>query len=259
MVLEGLAARYAARNATKADVAELRAILKEMRALLDDGDLLGASGLNARLHARLLEIARHGTVSRLVATLSSQLVRFQYRTILAARPRGAVPRGAPRDRRRRRRRRPGRRRAGRSGHTLATSSRRFASSACRRVGRLAEPRRIVRMSETNSDIHVAERRPVTDVAVHDLAHLSHVELLTPKPEESLFYFREILGMEVSGESGDSVYLRGFGDYERSTAEVDGGRAGRGRAHRLPDAEPRGPRAPGRRARGGRGAGRVARR
>jgi catechol 2,3-dioxygenase len=52
--------------------------------------------------------------------------------------------------------------------------------------------------------------------VRDLAHLSHVELLTPKPEESLYYFRELLGMEVAGESGDSVYLRGFGDYERSS-------------------------------------------
>ena len=39
--------------------------------------------------------------------------------------------------------------------------------------------------------------------VRDLAHLSHVELLTPKPEESLFYFREILGMEISGERGAS--------------------------------------------------------
>src|SRR5262245_53122855 len=82
MVLEGLAARYAARNATKEHVDELRAILKEMRALLDAGDLLGVSELNATLHARLLEIADHGTVSRLVETLSSQLVRFQYRTIL---------------------------------------------------------------------------------------------------------------------------------------------------------------------------------
>ncbi len=83
MVLEGLAARYAARNATKRNVAELRAILKQMRSLLDAGDLLGVSDLNAKLHARLLEIAGHGTVSRLVATLSSQLVRFQYRTILS--------------------------------------------------------------------------------------------------------------------------------------------------------------------------------
>jgi DNA-binding GntR family transcriptional regulator len=64
-------------------VAELRSILKQMRSLLDAGDLLGVSDLNARLHARLLEIAGHGTVSRLVATLSSQLVRFQYRTILS--------------------------------------------------------------------------------------------------------------------------------------------------------------------------------
>jgi DNA-binding GntR family transcriptional regulator len=82
MVLEGLAARYAARNATKADAAELRAIVKEMRSLLNAGDLLGASDLNATLHARLLEIAGNETVSRLVGALSSQLVRFQYRTIL---------------------------------------------------------------------------------------------------------------------------------------------------------------------------------
>ena len=83
MVLEGLAARYAAHNATKEHLDELRAILEHMRALLDEGDLLGVSELNANLHARLLEIAEHGTVSRLVATLNSQLVRFQYRTILA--------------------------------------------------------------------------------------------------------------------------------------------------------------------------------
>ena len=53
----------------------------------------------------------------------------------------------------------------------------------------------------------------------DLAHLSHVELLTPKPDESLVYFREILGMEIAGENGDSVYLRGFGDYERSSLKL----------------------------------------
>jgi DNA-binding GntR family transcriptional regulator len=82
MVLEGLAARYAARNAGPAQVEELQRILGEMRSLLDAGDLLGASDLNARFHGRLLEIAENATVARLVATLSSQLVRFQYRTIL---------------------------------------------------------------------------------------------------------------------------------------------------------------------------------
>jgi catechol 2,3-dioxygenase len=50
--------------------------------------------------------------------------------------------------------------------------------------------------------------------IRGLAHLSHVELLTPKPDESLAYFRDLLGMEIAGEEGDSVFLRGFGDYER---------------------------------------------
>jgi DNA-binding GntR family transcriptional regulator len=81
-VLEALAARHAAANATRADVAALRAILGDMRARLDAGDLLGASDRNAVLHARLLEIAAHRTTTRLVASLNSQLVRFQYRTIL---------------------------------------------------------------------------------------------------------------------------------------------------------------------------------
>jgi DNA-binding GntR family transcriptional regulator len=83
MVLEGLAARYAAERATARDIAGLRKILTQMRARLDAGDLLGASDKNAVLHARLLEIAKHATVDRLVSTLYSQLVRFQYRTILA--------------------------------------------------------------------------------------------------------------------------------------------------------------------------------
>src|SRR5262245_2830797 len=83
MVLEGLAARYAAQKATEDQVAELRKILDGMRASLDEGDLVAASDLNARFHALLLEIAGHRTVSRLVAMLNPQLVRFQFRTILA--------------------------------------------------------------------------------------------------------------------------------------------------------------------------------
>jgi catechol 2,3-dioxygenase len=55
--------------------------------------------------------------------------------------------------------------------------------------------------------------------IRDLAHLSHVELLTPRPDESLEFFREVMGMEVAGECGDSVYLRGFGDYERSSVKL----------------------------------------
>ena len=31
--------------------------------------------------------------------------------------------------------------------------------------------------------------------IHDIAHLGSVELFTPKPEKSLWYFRDLLGME----------------------------------------------------------------
>lgn len=81
-VLEGLAARQAAIKAGPGDVDRLRGILEQMRALLDRGDLLGASEENAVLHRTLLEIASHDTTARLISTLKSQLVRFQYRTIL---------------------------------------------------------------------------------------------------------------------------------------------------------------------------------
>jgi DNA-binding GntR family transcriptional regulator len=81
-VLEALAARRAAERANEDDAEALRALLAEMRARLDAGDLLGASDHNALLHRRLLDIAGHAIVDRLVGTLNSQLVRFQYRTIL---------------------------------------------------------------------------------------------------------------------------------------------------------------------------------
>ena len=55
--------------------------------------------------------------------------------------------------------------------------------------------------------------------LRDIAHLGHVELLTPKPEESLWYFADILGMEKVHEEGQSVYLRGYGDYAATTLKL----------------------------------------
>ena len=55
--------------------------------------------------------------------------------------------------------------------------------------------------------------------VMDVAHLGHVELLTPKPEESLQFFRDVMGMTVSGTQGDSVFLRGWDDYERYSLQL----------------------------------------
>lgn len=56
----------------------------------------------------------------------------------------------------------------------------------------------------------------------DLAHLGHVELITPKPEASLSFFTEVMGMTVSGQEGDSVYLRGWDDYEYHTLKLTAG-------------------------------------
>src|ERR1700758_3556254 len=53
----------------------------------------------------------------------------------------------------------------------------------------------------------------------DLAHLGHVELLTPKLAESLRFFTEVLGLTESGRKGESVYLRGWDDYERHTLKL----------------------------------------
>jgi DNA-binding GntR family transcriptional regulator len=81
-VLEGLAARLAAHRATRPETGELKAILKAMARLRKAGDLLGVSEENARLHRRIIEISGHATAARLIAALNSQMVRFQYRTIL---------------------------------------------------------------------------------------------------------------------------------------------------------------------------------
>ena len=54
---------------------------------------------------------------------------------------------------------------------------------------------------------------------HDIAHLAHIEMLTPKPEESLRFFKDIVGLYESGRKGDSVYLRAWGDYEHHTLKL----------------------------------------
>ena len=80
--LEGLAARHAAMAADDVAIAGLREIIDEMRRLREAGDLIGLSNMNARLHAGILEASGHATANRLSRTLSSQIVRFQYRTVL---------------------------------------------------------------------------------------------------------------------------------------------------------------------------------
>jgi catechol 2,3-dioxygenase len=47
-----------------------------------------------------------------------------------------------------------------------------------------------------------------------LTTITHVELLTPRLEGSVAFAREMLGLDVVHEEGDSVYLRCWGDYYR---------------------------------------------
>src|SRR4051794_22438296 len=62
---------------------------------------------------------------------------------------------------------------------------------------------------------------MTPEPIFDLAHLGHMEMLTPKPEESERFFVDVMGMTESGRQGDSVYLRGWDDYERYSLKLTG--------------------------------------
>jgi len=55
--------------------------------------------------------------------------------------------------------------------------------------------------------------------IRDIAHLGHVELKTPKPDESVKYFTELLGMVEVARERQSVYLRGYGDHARTTLKL----------------------------------------
>ncbi len=64
--------------------------------------------------------------------------------------------------------------------------------------------------------------------IHDLARIGHAELLTPKPDESLRFFVDVLGMEEEARDGQSVFLRGWGDYLRYSLKLtESPRAGLG--------------------------------
>jgi catechol 2,3-dioxygenase len=63
-------------------------------------------------------------------------------------------------------------------------------------------------------LHAMRTEPCLDVA-----HLGHVELLTNRPEASLEFFVNILGLTESGREGDSVYLRAYDDYEFHTLKL----------------------------------------
>jgi catechol 2,3-dioxygenase len=53
----------------------------------------------------------------------------------------------------------------------------------------------------------------------DVAHVGHLELFTPRPDESLAFFTSVVGLHETRRSGESVYLRAWGDYECHTLKL----------------------------------------
>jgi len=80
--LERLLARQAAAKATATDIRELRHVLVDMRKRFASGDAIGYSELNPKFHQLIWAAARNPTAGRLVGTLKSQSLRYQYQTML---------------------------------------------------------------------------------------------------------------------------------------------------------------------------------
>jgi DNA-binding GntR family transcriptional regulator len=81
--LESLAAGYAAERRTLEESRELVRLVDDMERLQATGELLAMSERNAVMHRRILEISRHAVAHDICARLHSQVVRFQFRTVLA--------------------------------------------------------------------------------------------------------------------------------------------------------------------------------
>lgn len=56
-------------------------------------------------------------------------------------------------------------------------------------------------------------------AIQDVAQLAHVEILTPKPEETLWFFKDLLALQETERKGQSVYLRAYEDFYHHTLKV----------------------------------------
>ncbi len=80
--LESLVVAQAARRMTPLDKKMLRANIAQMADAVRTGDLITYSDLNGTFHGEIYRISGHGTATRLLATLRSQTIRFQYRAVM---------------------------------------------------------------------------------------------------------------------------------------------------------------------------------
>jgi catechol 2,3-dioxygenase len=71
-----------------------------------------------------------------------------------------------------------------------------------------EGKQIMSVTETTTN---TAQEPLFEVA-----QLAHVELLTPKADETLRFFTELLGLQETERAGQSVYLRAYEDFYHHT-------------------------------------------
>ncbi len=63
---------------------------------------------------------------------------------------------------------------------------------------------------------------------HFISQLAHVEIYSPKPDETVDFFKNVVGLEESGRSGQSVYLRAWGEFFHHSLKItEGKKAGLG--------------------------------
>ncbi len=55
-----------------------------------------------------------------------------------------------------------------------------------------------------------------------IAHLAHLEVFTPKPDESLRFYTDVLGLEETERDGQSVYLRAWGEWSHHSLKLTEG-------------------------------------
>ena len=60
----------------------------------------------------------------------------------------------------------------------------------------------------------------------DIAQLVSVALYSPKPDESVAFFHDMLGMEISHREGQSVYMRAYEDFYQYTLKITEGKTSR---------------------------------
>ena len=72
------------------------------------------------------------------------------------------------------------------------------------------------MSKVIDEISQESAQVRLDAYLRTVAHLGHVEIGVTKFEESLWFYRDIMGLDVTEIDGDTAYLRAWQDYDHHT-------------------------------------------